>query len=56
MKKFVKLTGWLTLVLEHNKDGVKITHTITIGFNGAGRILDPILKAYFSDEFEKELN
>ena len=52
----VKLPGWLTLVFEGNKDGVEITHTIKIGFNGAGRILDPLLKAYFSDDFKKELN
>ncbi|MDQ1329892.1 MAG: hypothetical protein QG578_154 [Thermodesulfobacteriota bacterium] len=56
MKKFVNLPGWLTLVFEDSNNGVEITHTITIGFNGAGRILDPLLKAYFSDDFEKEMN
>jgi len=38
------------------QDSVEIVHTITIGFNGAGRILDPLLKMVFSEDFEKALN
>jgi hypothetical protein len=56
MKKIVKLPGWLTLVFEDTAEGAGIIHTITIGFNGVGEVLDPFLKLYFSDEFEKELN
>jgi hypothetical protein len=56
MKKVVILPGWLTLAFEDSNDGVEIIHTITIGFNGVGRILDPLLKSYFSEDFEKELN
>jgi hypothetical protein len=56
IKKVVKLPGWLTLEFEDSNDGVRIIHTIAIGFNGIGRIFDPILKVYFSDEFEKEMD
>jgi hypothetical protein len=56
MKKGVKLPGWLTLVFEDSKEGVEIIHTLTIGFHGVGGILDPLLKVYFSDDFEKEMD
>lgn len=56
MTKGLKLPGWLTLVFEDSPDGVEIIHSIKLGFNGSGRILDPILKVYLSSAFEKELN
>jgi hypothetical protein len=56
MKKVVKLPGWLTLELEDSDDGVGIIHTIAVGFNGIGRIFDPILKAYFSNDFGREMD
>lgn len=56
MKKVVILPGWLTLTFEDSSDGVEIAHIITVGFNGVGRILDSLLKSYFSEGFEKELN
>lgn len=54
MKKGVKLPGWLILVFEDRDGGVEINHTLAIGFNGVGSILDPLLKVYFSDDFEKK--
>ena len=56
MKKVMKLPVWLMLKFEDNNEGVKITHSIIAGFDGIGKILDFILKFYFSREFEKQLD
>jgi hypothetical protein len=55
MKKIVKLPAWLALDFEDNKDSVNIVHTLSIGFGGVGRFLDPILRVYFSAKFQREL-
>jgi len=55
MKKIVRLPGWLEIELEDSQDGLRIIHSVSIGFKSTGRILDPILRRYFSQEFEKEL-
>lgn len=55
MKKIISLPAWLTLNFVDNKDGVTITHTMSVGFKGLGRIIDPILSRYFSKSFEKEV-
>ena len=51
LKKIIKLPVWLSLELEDDHAGVTITHTIRAGFAGAGRILDPLLRASFSKSF-----
>ena len=38
MKKIVRLPGWLSLAVEDTEDGVRITHTLTAGFNGIGKL------------------
>lgn len=55
MMKIIKLPGWLTLEFEDHDGGVKIVHAVSVGFAGIGRLLDPILRIYFSDKFEREL-
>jgi hypothetical protein len=56
MIKVVRLPAWLCLEFQDSDEGVRITHTITAGFGGVGRLVDPILRLYFSDDFEKEMN
>jgi hypothetical protein len=56
LKKFVRLPIWLYLELEDDKEGVAITHTIRAGFAGIGRILDVLLRFYFSDDFGKAMD
>lgn len=51
MKKFVALPVRLSLTVKDNGNGVHITHTIYAGFNGAGRVLDPLFRLYFSRGF-----
>ena len=55
-KQIVRLPAWLVLVAKDHEDGVTITHTIQAGFRGLGRILDPVLRLYFSDEFERAMD
>jgi hypothetical protein len=51
LKKGVRLPSWLRLDLVDDGAGVSITHTIQAGFSGPGRILDPLLRIYFSKKF-----
>jgi hypothetical protein len=44
----VPLPVSLTLDLADGEDGVVVRHTIHAGFNGAGRVLDPLFRLYFS--------
>lgn len=56
LKKIIKLPVRLSLKLEEDKDSVKITHTIRVGFGGIGKIFDPILGIYFSEDFKKAMD
>ena len=56
MKKGVRLPGWLSLSVEDIDDGVRITHTLTAGFNGIGKALDPLLRLYLSKDFEQAMD
>ena len=51
MKKVVRLPAWLTIEVVDSADGVVITHTITAGWGGVGRLLDPLLRLYLSPDF-----
>jgi len=51
LKKAIPLPVWLTLELADDAAGVTITHTIRAGFNGLGRLFDPLFRMYFSNEF-----
>ena len=51
MKKGVRLPAWLTIEVVDGADGVVITHAVTAGWGGVGRILDPLLRLYLSSDF-----
>jgi hypothetical protein len=51
LRKGVRLPVRLTLELADRDGGVELRHTITAGFRDAGRLLDPLLRRYFSAEF-----
>jgi hypothetical protein len=55
MKKVVKVPAWLAITLDDREGCVNITHSMSIGFRAMGRILDPLLRIYFSNEFERDL-
>jgi hypothetical protein len=56
LKKGLKLPARLYLELEDYDGGVAITHTIRVGFRGAGRILDPALKLLLSETFARDMD
>jgi hypothetical protein len=51
LKKGVRLPVRLTLELADHDGGVELCHTITAGYRGVGRLLDPLLRLYFSPSF-----
>jgi hypothetical protein len=51
----LRLSARLSLDLEDDSSGVIITHTTQVGFVGWGKVLDPVLRLYFSDEFARDL-
>lgn len=55
IKRRVRLPVWILLEFEDDAGGVTITHHLQAGFDGAGRVLDPIFRLYFSREYEKAL-
>ncbi len=51
MKKGIRLPAWLTIEVTDRIGCVDVRHTITAGWAGPGRLLDPLLKMYLSPEF-----
>ena len=56
LKKLVKLPVRLELELAGYEGGVAITHTIRAGFTGPGRILDPLVRLFFSSRFAEAMD
>ena len=56
MKAGVRLPGWLVMEFEDRPGGVRIIHSVCIGYEGIGRALDPLLRLFFPERFEEELN
>lgn len=46
----------LVLELEDDPAGVTVTHTVHAGLAGLGRLADPLLRLYFSDDFARALD
>ena len=55
-KRVFKLPARLSLEFADREGGVEITHTIEAGFRGAGSLLDPLLRLYFTKEFARALD
>ena len=56
MKKAIRLPVRLELELRDYAGGVAITHTTRAGLRGAGQVLDPLFRIYFSDRFARDLD
>ncbi len=56
MVKWFRLPAWLCIEMEEDADGVLLTHTLKAGFNGIGRLLDSLLRIYFSDGFAQAMD
>lgn len=55
-KKLIRLPAWLLMEFDDREGGVFIRHIITAGYNGIGKLLDPLLKLHFSDDFRKAMD
>lgn len=51
LRQGVRLPVRLILELTDRDGGVGVRHTIRAGLSGVGRLLDPLLRRYFSPEF-----
>jgi hypothetical protein len=56
LRKLIRLPARLSLDLTDVSSGVAITHTIEAGFKGPGRLLDPLIRLYFSTKFAAALD
>lgn len=56
IKKFVKLPAWFKMQFEDLDDGINIVHIVEAGFNGIGKIFDPIFRLFLNEDFENHLN
>lgn len=56
-RRLVSLPCWLAIRIVDDEAGAAITHTISAGYRGSfGRLLDPILRLYFSPGFERMMD
>ena len=51
MKKGIRLPAWLTIEVTDHSGSVDVRHTITAGWTGMGRLLDPLLRLCFPPGF-----
>ena len=56
MKKVIMLPAWLLIEVADLRDGAHISHTLQAGTDGFGRVLDPLLRLYFSADFFDDLD
>lgn len=52
----LRLPVRLTLTLRDTPDGLALTHAITAGWAGRGRVLDPLWRLYFTRSFAAEMD
>ncbi|MCE3266857.1 MAG: hypothetical protein K0S15_1566 [Solirubrobacterales bacterium] len=55
-KKLLRLPARLVLELADYEGGVAITHTIEAGFKGPGRVVDPLMRLFFSRRFAEAMD
>jgi hypothetical protein len=55
-KRWVRSSAWLRLEVVDQAGGCLVRHTVEVGYDGLGRLLDPILRLYLSPRFAAELD
>ena len=57
MKKAgIRLPAFVTLELHDSPEGIRLKHELKIGFSGFGRIIDPLIRLYFTKSFQDALD
>ena len=52
----LRLPAVLSLKLTDTSNGLQIDHELRIGFNGIGKVLDPLIRLYFTKSFSDALS
>jgi hypothetical protein len=52
----MKLPAWVEIECEQRSNQLHITHTLTAGFQGLGKIFDPLFRIYLSEGFSVALD
>jgi hypothetical protein len=52
----VRLPLRVAVALRTDNAGVSLTHTISAGWRGPGRLVDPVWRLYFSESFAREMD
>ena len=52
----LRLPAVLSLELTDTPNGLQIDHELSIGFNGIGKVFDPIIRLYFTKSFSDALS
>jgi hypothetical protein len=56
MKKAgIRLPAFVTLSLIESEEGIWLKHELRMGYAGAGKWFDPLIRMYFNQSFEKAL-
>jgi len=55
LRWLVALPAWIILDIKDQSQGVTICHSLKIGYKRLGRLLDPILRLYFPQKFQEDL-
>jgi hypothetical protein len=55
MKFGIKLPAFVEFELQNFSDELLLKHELKLGFNGIGKLLDPIIKIYFNKSFQEAL-
>ncbi len=56
MKKIMRLPVWLSLEFVDDAQGILLTHSLQAGYTGIGKMLDPIWRLYFTNEFRRAMD
>ena len=57
MKKAgIRLPAFVTLELHDSPEGIRLKHELKIGFSSFGKILDPLIRLYFTKSFQDALD
>ncbi|TGK46668.1 hypothetical protein [Leptospira bouyouniensis] len=52
----IRVPVWYTLKFDDIPGGVRVTHLVFGGFNGIGKIFDPLFRLYLSEAYNAELD
>jgi hypothetical protein len=55
IKMIIKMPAKFIMKFEDLSDGINIIHIVAVGFQGVGKIFDPLIRLYLNEDFESQL-